>query len=322
LTIHTADMNRSHIENNDDVRAVLKKLTVLWKKRAAVNQTLPDYLNLSFDPCKQDFSDSLLPFRHHQAWQEASEELRSKCRSYAWAIYNLKTIYIECNVVTPACEDIIKNPPPSKNRALLQDLMSEALLDEALHTRMSIMACNYIYEMRGILPLNFTNFNLVQWRNGILSCCNAEWERRLTRFAIACASETLITDYLKTMAEDSTIQSICHEVTRTHAMDEWSHSSVFSSVATDIVQNLNRKERSHLCSIIVKTVQMFANNELGAWKRAFSMLEFPGAQDILHDVGDNNEINVYIESVERLIGRVGLSDQIHVGAEISDILAR
>jgi len=322
LTKNIGDVNHSNSENNDNIRDVLKKLTALWKNRAAVNQTLPDYWNLEFDPCKQDFTDSLLPFRHHQAWQEASEELQSKCRSYAWAIYNLKTIYIECNVVTPACEDIIKTPPPSKNRALLQDLMSEALLDEALHTRMSIMACNYIYEMRGILPLDFTDFNLVRWRNGILSDCNAEWERRLTRFAIACASETLITDYLKTMAEDNTIQNICHEVTRTHAMDEWSHSSIFSSVAVDLVQNLSCKEREYLCSIIIKTVQMFANNELGAWKRAFSMLKFPGAQDILHDVGDSNEINVYVESVERLIDRIGLSDKIHAGAESFDILVR
>jgi len=295
-------------ENDDAVRSMLGKLTKLWKNRAAVNQELPDYWNLAFDPSKQDFSTSLLPFRHHQAWLEAPEDLKHKCLSYAWGIYNLKTIYIECNVVTPACEDIIKAPPPSQNRVLLQDVMSEALLDEALHTRMSIMACNYIYDKRNLAPLDFVDFNLVQWRNGILADCNAEWERRLTRFAIACASETLITDYLKTMAEDTTIQTVCHEVTRTHAVDEWSHSSVFSFVATDIVRGLSFKEREHLRTIILKTVQMFANNELGAWEKVFSMLDFPNAGDILHDVGDSNEISVYTDSVERLIDRIGLAD--------------
>jgi len=311
-------MNNLELESNDAVHNMLGKLSTLWKSRAAVNQTLPDYGNLAFDPSRNDFSISLLPFRDHQAWLEAPEELQSKCLSYAWSIYNLKTIYIECNVVTPACEDIIKTPPPSKNRVLLQDVMSEALLDEALHTRMSIMACNYIYEMRSIPPLDFADFNLVQWRNGILAGCSTEWERRLTRFAIACASETLITDYLKTMAEDSTIQTICHEVTRTHAMDEWSHSSVFSFVATDIVHNLDRRERDILRSIILKTVQMFANNELGAWARVFSILEFPNARDILNDVGDSNEISIYTDSVEILIDRIGLSEQICAGSEMSD----
>ena len=191
--------------------------------------------------------------------------------------------------------------------------MSETLLDEALHTRMCMMACNYIYDMRGVPPLDFADFNLVQWRNHALSTCNAEWERRLTRFAIACASETLITDYLKTLAEDSSIQSVCNKVTKTHAMDEWSHSSVFSFVATDIVQDLSSKEREYLRSVILKTVQMFANNELGAWATVFSMVAFPRAQDILHDTSDSNEINVYTESVEHLIDRLGLArgGQIH-----------
>lgn len=298
-------------ESDDAVRSMLKKLSTLWKDRAAVNQELPNYSGLAFDSNKKDFSTSLLPFLDHQAWQEAPEDFQSKCLSYAWGIYNLKTIYIECNVVTPACEDIIKTPPQSQNRALLQDVMSQALLDEALHTRMSIMACNYIYEMRGLPHLDYANFNLVQWRNDLLANCGAEWERRLTRFAIACASETLITDYLKTMAEDNTIQSVCHEVTRTHAMDEWSHSSVFSFVATDIIRGLTRKEREYLKSIILKTVQMFANNELGAWATVFSMLEFPYTQDILHDVGDNNEIGVYTDSVERLLERIGLDGNAH-----------
>lgn len=296
-------------ETDNAVRDALKKLSILWKSRAAVNKDLPDYWGLAFNPERKDFSTSLLPFRHQPAWIEAPEDLRDKCLSYAWGIYNLKTIYIECNVVTPACEDIIKAPPPSSNRALLQDVMSQALLDEALHTRMSIMACNYIYEMRGLAPLEFTDFNLVRWRDGVLAQSSAEWERRLARFAIACASETLITDYLKTMAEDSSIQSICHEVTRTHAIDEWSHSSVFSSVAADIVHGLSSKEREYLRFTILKTVQMFANNELGAWATVFSMLNFPRAADILHDVGDNNEISVYTGSVENLIDRIGLSGQ-------------
>lgn len=300
-------MTLKSYETDDAVRTMLHKLSVLWKNRAAVNQELPDYWNLAFDPNKADFSESLLPFRQHQAWLEAPEELKSKCLSYAWGIYNLKTIYIECNVVTPTCEDIIKTPPPSQNRELLQDVMSQALLDEALHTRMSIMACNYIYDRRGLQPLDFSDFNLVQWRNNLLSQCGSESERRLTRFAIGCASETLITDYLKTMAEDKGIQSICHEVTRTHAMDEWSHSSVFSFVAADIVHGLSQKEREHLRAVILRTVEMFANNELGAWEKVFSMLNFPNARDILHDVGDSNEIGVYTDSVHGLIDRIGLS---------------
>ncbi|WP_432719449.1 diiron oxygenase [Jeongeupia wiesaeckerbachi] len=303
-------MAYSEAVREDSVATMLQRLSALWQTRAAVNQGPSDYAGLVLDPEKHDFSESLLPFKDHQAWLSAPPALKSQCLSYAWGIYNLKTIYIECDIVTPACEDLIKAPPSfTKNRELIQDVISEALLDEALHTRMSIGACNYIYRERGLTPLDFEDFNLVRWRDEALSKCGAEWERRLTRFGIACASETLITDYLKTMAEDQSIQAICHQVTRTHAVDEWSHSSVFSFVAADLVHGLSQGERQHLREIILKTVQLFANNELGAWRSAFELVGLPNYEAILNETGDSNEIGVYTDSVEALIERIGLADR-------------
>jgi hypothetical protein len=295
------------VPDSENVALMLRKLSTLWKNRAAVNKTCPEYSELEFDVTKRDFSESLLPFRQHDAWREAPEDVRARCLSYAWGIYNLKTIYIECDIVTPACEDIIKSPPVnSPNRAELQDVMSEALLDEALHTRMSVMACNYIYDRRRLEPLNHTNFNLIGWRRQMLAGCSAEWQRRLTRFAVACASETLITDYLKVMAEDSSIQKICHEVTRTHAEDEWSHSSVFSYVAYDIVRDLSFSERKYLRDTMLKTANLFADNELGAWEAVFGLAGMPHARDILSETASCNEINIYLDSAETLISRIGL----------------
>ncbi|KUZ69176.1 aminobenzoate oxygenase [Burkholderia ubonensis] len=289
------------------VHETLTRLSALWKKRAAVNNAQLEYSDLEFDSRKADFCESLLPFRNHAVWHEAPEHIRSKCLSYAWAIYNLKTVYIECDIVTPACEDLIKYPPSaSRNKFVLQDVMSEALLDEALHTRMSISACNYIYAMRDLKPLEFLDFNLISWRRGILQDCTAEWQRRLARFAIACASETLITDYLKAMSEDDSIQSICHLVTKTHAMDEWSHSSVFSYAATDIVHLLTPSEREYLKYLIPKTVEMFANNEMGAWEAVFKLVGLPNHEAILADSSSLGEVNVYMDSVNALQQRIGL----------------
>ncbi len=295
------------VPDSQNVALMLNKLSALWKNRAAVNKGPYEYTELEFDPDKKDFSMSLLPFKEHDAWREAPDDIKDRCLSYAWGIYNLKTIYIECDIVTPACEDIIKCPPVnSPNRALLQDVMSEALLDEALHTRMSLLASNYIYDRRKIEPLNYRNFNLIDWRQKTLAACNADWQRRLTRFAIACASETLITDYLKVMATDDSIQKICHEVTRIHAEDEWSHSSVFSYVAYDIVRELGPGERKYLRDTMLSTADLFANNELGAWETAFRLAGMPYAQDIIADTESCNEINIYLDSAETVISRIGL----------------
>ncbi|MEN4779985.1 diiron oxygenase [Pantoea agglomerans] len=295
------------VPDSENVALMLKRLSALWKNRAAVNKSQPEYSDLEFDQTKKDFSESLLPFRQHDAWKEAPEDVKDKCLSYAWGIYNLKTIYIECDIVTPACEDIIKCPPVnSPNRADLQDVMSEALLDEALHTRMSVMACNYIYDRRKLEPLNYTDFNLINWRREMLAGCSAEWQRRLTRFAVACASETLITDYLKVMAEDHSIQRICHEVTRVHAEDEWSHSSVFSYVAYDIVRDLGTSERKYLRDTMLKTADLFADNELGAWETVFRLSGMPYAREIISETERCNEINIYLDSAQTVISRIGL----------------
>jgi len=292
---------------SDHVKSTFEKLSQLWRRRATVNVGPVDHESLDFLKDRPDFADSLLPFRDHPRWKEAPIELKDSVLSYGWAIYNLKTIYVECDIVTPACEDLIKCPVGNTDaRFELQRVMSEALLDEALHTKMSITACNYIYKNRGLLPLDFQGFNLVAWRNRLLDEFKSEPERRLARFSIATASETLITDYLKTLADDEIIQPICREVTRSHAIDEWGHSGVFSAAAEHVIAELSCIERNMFAGIVSRTVEMFADNELGAWRKAFEILSFPHHREILDETREVGRVQIYKESVSNLLGKLGL----------------
>jgi hypothetical protein len=293
--------------SSSHVKETLIKLSRLWRERAAVNHGPIDHSSLSFEPHRADFSESLLPFRDHPRWKDAPQELKAAALSYGWALYNLKTVYVECDIVTPACEDLIKRPVGSAiARYELQQVMSEALLDEALHTKMSITACNYIYRHRRLVPLDYTNFNLVTWRQRLLAGCESEGKRRLAKFAIATASETLITDYLQTLADDTGIQPICREVTRSHAMDEWGHSGVFSVAAEHVVASLSESERRWFGAIVPKTVEMFADNELGAWAAALDLLSFPHREEIIGDSVKVGKIHIYMQSVSNLLEKLGL----------------
>lgn len=75
------------VPNSENVALMLKKLSALWKNRAAVNNSHPEYSELEFNASKKDFSESLLPFRQHDAWKEAPDEVKERCLSYAWGIY-------------------------------------------------------------------------------------------------------------------------------------------------------------------------------------------------------------------------------------------
>lgn len=289
------------------VKDTLDKLSQLWRNRAIVNQGLHDASSIAFRPEQPDFAESLLPFRDHPRWREAPPALRDAALSYGWAIYNLKTVYVECDIVTPACEDLIKRPIGRDAAGFaLQQAMSESLLDEALHTRMSVMACQYIYRHRGLRPLDHADFNLVSWRDRLLARCESPAQRRIARFAIATASETLITDYLKTLSGDTQIQPMCREVTRAHALDEWAHSSVFSVAAEHLIGELSSAERAFFASVIPLTVGMFADNELGAWAAALELLDFPHREEIIGDTGQLGKVSIYQESVANLLDKLGL----------------
>ena len=108
------------------------------------------------------------------------------------------------------------------------------------------------------------------------------------------------------MSEDENIQQVCHQVTKTHAIDEWGHSSVFSFVAVDIVNQLHKRQKEYLKDIILNTVNLFADNEMSAWSAVFSLIDFPHYKEILLDTSEKDEIAVYTNSVVSLLERIGL----------------
>lgn len=166
-------------KTEDSLTNVLSKLSNTWQKKSAVCNLNEEVCPFDFDSNKKDFRESLLPFHQHDAWVNAPSSLKDTCLSYAWGIYNLKTVYIECDIVTPACEDFLKSSPmPSSNVFMVQEVIAEALLDEALHTKMSIMASNFIYQKRNLQPLSNIQFNLIKWRDYLLKKCTSDSTRR------------------------------------------------------------------------------------------------------------------------------------------------
>ncbi len=293
--------------SNIDISNILDKLSGYWKDNSNVHRFDGDLVDVIFDPEKKDFSEALLPFSEHPSWKCAPDEIKNKCLSYGWILYNMKTVYIECDIVTPVCEDIIKHTPASSNYVKIQRVISEALLDEALHTKMSIFACNYIYEKRGLKHLGANEFYLSKWLKDKLNNCQSPQERRLVHLAVACASETLITDYLDSLSKDHTIQAICSEVTLKHAADERSHSGVFSHVTVDLLKNATEDEKALFKETALQTLPVFANTEMGEWEKVFKILDFPNYQEIVRDTEQLQNIGIYDKSVKKLFLRLGMN---------------
>lgn len=76
----------------------------------------------------------------------------------------------------------------------------------------------------------------------------------------------------------------------------------------DIVHSLSTKERTYLQYIIEQTVSVFANNEMGAWREVFAMVDLPGSDTLLADSDNLSEIKIYQDSVNCLLQHIGLEN--------------
>lgn len=99
------------MSNHLDSVKILNRLSEYWKNHSSIHFSYGEYDNIQFEKDRDDFSETLLPFYKHPVWINTPKDKKSLCLSYAWILYNMKTIYIECDIVTPVCEQILKNPP-------------------------------------------------------------------------------------------------------------------------------------------------------------------------------------------------------------------
>jgi hypothetical protein len=284
------------------------KLSRHWRQNAVVNNGGDPSLTIRLEQGQPDFLESLLPFASTVEWQRASEAMRNATLSYAWVLYNHKTVYIESDLILPVCEDLLKGLYPVDQAVLIQEIVSQALVDEAVHTQMSINAANAVLTFRGLEAPRYNGFFLTQRRNTLLAQYSSAAEKRLAALGMACASETLVTDYLDKIARADAIQPLCRQVTAAHANDELAHSSVFTLVLENVVSHLTDREKHIVASAISNAVAMFANKELQAWQGVLSQLHFPDYQRMLLSADVEPDISVYTAGVDRLLSRTGLAD--------------
>lgn len=287
-------------------------LSEKWSERAVVHHTRYPASHISLDEEKLDFKEELLPFSHHENWKILDYEIRSKVLSYGWILYNRKTIFIETDIVSPACEILLKKNITNVDNFSLQKSVAEALLDEAMHTKMSVDACHAICAFRGLKTINFQDFTLVKERKKMLSQVNSAWERNIITLGIACASETLITDYLQALSSDDSIQPMCKCVTQAHAQDELLHASLFSQIMHDFVLGLNAIGKQLVLDSISKAEQLFGDPELDIWHDVLIQCGVKKATEIIQDIRHQKDVSyVYRNAKDSFIERCGLDDYIN-----------
>lgn len=289
------------METISQCRSLLQKMNSVWTKRAQVKKQEVD-LNMLLDPTKPDFRVDLLPFKNHQAFQEAPQEIKDKILSCGWLIYNWKTVAIELKVVNPVCQDIIYQMFPGVSDAIIQEVATDTLVDESYHVQLVNQACSVTRQQRGLQTVKSPEFNLVLNMQKEQQLYQEDWQKLLIKLATSVVSEVFVSDYLKLLSSDQTIQPFNRVVVDTHRRDEDAHSCIFKNLVKCIYSELTREQKEFFISVLPKPVYWFADLELEVWKSLLEQIDFAGAQAIYNDCSATNTTNLqnidYSEVIE------------------------
>ncbi len=282
-------------------RTLLQRMNNVWEKRSQVKKQEVDPREL-LDPTKPDFRLDLLPFKNHPAFLTASEEMKDKILSCGWLMYNWKTVAIELKVVNPVCQDIIYHLFPGVSDAIVQEVATDTLVDESYHVQLVNKACSITRQQRGLQALKSPEFNLVLNMQREQSLYPEYWQKLLIKLATSVVSEVFVSDYLKLLSSDKTIQPFNRVVVDTHRRDEDAHSCIFKSLVKCIYSELTLEQKEFFINVLPKPVYWFADHELEIWQSMLEQIGFEQSQVVYTDckqVNRHNLMNIdYSEVIE------------------------
>lgn len=265
----------SDVEHRDYSREVINHISNGWSKSSQVMKFDNDINSIIFQPDIPDFIPELIPFYESNLWEGLTDEERMILLSSGWVIYQSNTIYIETDLVTPACIDVIRSRQDAIVRPEIARSMSEAMTDEGYHTLLAVITCEAVREKRQ-LPIFPKNFHLVKVMNQHISNYDAEWKRRVARIATACCTENHITDYLDILTGKENMQPMFINAVVAHAKDEWNHGSQFSVLAKELFLHLSQEGRVIFKDTISTVADNFFRADVDAWTSAISPFQNEG----------------------------------------------
>ncbi|MFI0980983.1 diiron oxygenase [Streptomyces sp. NPDC021093] len=299
---------RAETDDLSHTKLMLERLATSWPRRAYVKK---QELEPFFEADKEDFLESLLPFRNMPQYQSCPPELKSRVLSCGWLMYNAKTVQIETEIVNPTCLDILTGTMPGLRSDDSQKAVCETMVDEVYHVHLVEQASRLTRSRRGLGDLVIPEFNLVRHMRRRQQESSEPWQGRMIQFATAVVSEIFISDYLHLLSETDGIQSFNRMTVAAHRHDEMVHSPLFMSLAQLFSHELTEQQRAYFADVLSEPVVWFADRELDVWLSMLRQIGFPQADEMIREckgsgAADLTSLN-YSEIVS-LAEEIGLLD--------------
>lgn len=300
--------NHRHANEASRSMELLTRIAKGWGQRAQVKQR---ELDLQYDADKPDFLEKLLPFHMHPLYQALDAHTKRQILAAGWIIYNEKTVAIELDIVSPACQDILYENVPGLDNEWAKEIVCETLVDEAYHLLLVKNANRLTRAHRDLGHIRVPQFALVRQMQQEQARHVADWAPMLVRLSTAVVSEIFISDYLHQLSEEESIQPLNRATVAAHRHDELAHSKIFAELTRSFYQALSSSQRTFFAETLPKSIHWFADKELDLWLDVLQQLGVRHAREIIGDCREVNQValdRVDYSGVVRLAEDVGILD--------------
>jgi len=259
---------------------VLERIGKSWDTRVAVRKErldLTDYYQTSLP----DFPIAMVPFWNDTDFAKVDNELKLRLLAAAWVAYNEKAIYLEDEIVLPACSQLLKGRLPGAGDPLVKQVLAQVQVDEQFHILMCLDVCNLARKRHQldefIAPIPSLGVELDQRLSGTETGAPTQ----LLRLAYAAVAEMSINAYLNQVASDMTIQPINRINTDMHRRDESVHSIAFHEIVGSVYKELEPAQQSCFRDHLGNALRTFTTPDVGFWTSILEYMEIPGRERIV-----------------------------------------
>jgi 4-aminobenzoate N-oxygenase len=276
--------SRMHFPHEIENRAV-ERLGAGWSKRATVRlRENPCDVAGDFDPALPDYPIEMVPFRDHPRFLAASETQRQAVLTWAWIVYNERTITAEDRVANPAFALLMQDYFPGADTFAFKNTIQQSLVDEHYHTLMHRNAVHRTRLHRGLtarirFPHSITYRRLLEAQAGAAE----QWERDLLTLTFAIVSEISINAYLDLLADAADIQPLHSMIAGLHGRDEHAHEFLLGEVAKAVYARMNAAQRRCFLGALPVALEAFVSHDFSAWARILEHAGIDGAAEIIAD---------------------------------------
>jgi hypothetical protein len=279
----------THLPSDDPAdpveNAVITRLAKNWRRRAAVKGAELD-LEALYELDRPDYPEGLLPFHDHPTYQALDPARRTELLAWGMVAFNHDIMEIEQHVANPGFALLLNGEFPGVAGEHAHAALAQATVDEQYHTLMHLNSSAVIRRARGwALPVAALSMSYKAIRHLQLraEAATDRFEQNLITLAFATVAEVSISSLLGLIADDTEIQPVHSTTVKLHNRDEYCHSSISAEMAKMVYRQLSARQQQFFLSALAKSLDAFAANDFGTWRRIVDLVDVTNGQRMIDD---------------------------------------